>query len=334
MDAADILIRINQTAQYVRLNALALASTGPLYPNTIREHAAKFLAEASRAADQTLVVDCFGVDHIENLAFEAVRAAVTARQAAMSFFRMKPSVEREIIHQLGASNITWMAQTVKGPFLTCNAGPTDEASAMLVVDAAAHAEREHLGRILADSYVQTEDGVSKRMSSTPLQTLGEFDARRVLSYPARYLQSTAALAEALEIVVQQCADRGAFAEAGPRIIAVSLRGSAIATGVAVMTGRQSTLEIVDHIGPRQKVLEEHSLDRSREGGEYIYVGDYLVGGTEIKVAQAYLRSRGATLRGAVALGSLLAPSEYGFEFPVASLVELQRVRTDLRYSLQ
>ena len=56
------------------------------------------------------------------------------------------------------------------------------------------------------------------------------------------------------------------------------RGCPFAAALAFMKGEPLDLEIVDHMGPKLAILEEHHLNRVRRNLDYIYVGDFVVGG--------------------------------------------------------
>jgi hypothetical protein len=82
------------------------------------------------------------------------------------------------------------------------------------------------------------------------------------------------------------------------------------------------LEIVDHLGPTAEVIEEYSIERSGVPGSYVVVSDFMMGGTEIKIAREHARRRGSRLAGICVIGALLPPEDYQLGVPVEPLVSL------------
>ncbi len=95
----------------------------------------------------------------------------------------------------------------------------------------------------------------------------------------------------------------------------------------------TVLEIVDHMGPKQALLEGYATGSPRTGLDYIYIGDFLIGGTEVKVAASYAFAHGCSLKEAIVVGSLLPPNEYKIGANVDSLVCLRNCNCKQIYKL-
>jgi hypothetical protein len=121
------------------------------------------------------------------------------------------------------------------------------------------------------------------------------------------------------------------AKAMIRLLAVSLRGSPLAGAIGLLESKK--IEIVDHMGPELKILEEYTLRSTEEKTQYVFISDLILGGTELKIAQTYAVARGCILKHALAIGTLLKPEEYKGGIEVHSLLQITDACPDLTYSI-
>jgi len=176
----------------------------------------------------------------------------------------------------------------------------------------------------------------KRLHSTPLLASGVFNARSIISSREQFIWTTLLMAEhlerSLEVMETEFASKGSSGGVPSRILAVSLRASPIAAAISLVSSRELPVEIVDHMGPKHVIMEEHSLAGGAQGIQYVYVGDFLIGGTELKTAQMYAISKGCRVGCALVLGHWLPIQDYkdnlGPHLTFTSLVDLSSCRDD------
>ena len=83
-------------------------------------------------------------------------------------------------------------------------------------------------------------------------------------------------------------------------VAASANGAVLTSGLASYMDRK--LLNLNHLGPRGNLFERRVLEFIEKGMPYILIGDYILGGTELKLVQSQIESKGARLRGAVVIG--------------------------------
>ena len=114
------------------------------------------------------------------------------------------------------------------------------------------------------------------------------------------------------------------------LVSSSLRGAIFTSILGIL----NNLEYVniDHIGPIHKVYDFESLNIAHQDRNYFYVGDFVFGGTEIKLTKVYASFIGAKLNHALVLGSLF-DSEVFKDFKLHELHTLHKIREEADYKL-
>jgi hypothetical protein len=195
-----------------------------------------------------------------------------------------------------------------------------------LVDDAVLCEQEYIRKSVKESFEPFLDG-DRRLASTPILASGILNARLLISDPARFIWISLSMAQKLDQLYQDQRPRD------PCLLAVSLRGSALAAAIKILAVDDIPLVVVDHMGPKHKILEEHSLGVSTHRFNYILVADFVVGGTEMKIAQAYANLRGCTLIHTIAIGCLLHPQDYASPAGITTLVQIRECCPEARFSL-
>lgn len=208
-------------------------------------------------------------------------------------------------------------------------GMTPKAVAALHASAR-KCEQQYIEQLVTESFVKHPNG-PQRLSSTPLLTNGVFNAASIISDPSAFMWVSIKLAEEVNRILDtERFYRYLNAIPNLRLLAVSLRASPFAVAVGLLTAKK--VEIVDHMGPMRKIIEEHDTLQLARCRTYIYIGDFVVGGTEIRVAQTYAQGRSSTVNQAVVIGSVLHPQEYAGDCELHSLVNLKTVYPSATYS--
>ena len=107
----------------------------------------------------------------------------------------------------------------------------------------------------------------------------------------------------------------------------------MAAAVGILTERQKAIDIGDHMGPKYRILEEPSLRSNLIEEDYIFIGDFVVGGTELRIAQTYARSKGSVIKHAVLIGCMLDSEEYNMDFDISCLVKLRDCCSEDKFPL-
>ena len=89
---------------------------------------------------------------------------------------------------------------------------------------------------------------------------------------------------------------------------------------------------IDHIGPIHKVYDSNSLDLNHRNRNYLYIGDFVFGGTEIKLTKVYASFGGAKLNHALVLGSLFDSSVFS-DFKLHELNTLREISDEAKFKL-
>jgi hypothetical protein len=114
------------------------------------------------------------------------------------------------------------------------------------------------------------------------------------------------------------------------LVSASLRG-AIFTSVLGILNDLDYINI-DHIGPIHKVYDIHSLEAKHRNKNYFFIGDFVFGGTEIKLTKVYSSFWGANLDHALVLGSLFDVNVFS-DFKLHELFILKEISKEANYKL-
>jgi len=188
-------------------------------------------------------------------------------------------------------------------------------------------EKRAITKLIASSYVIAGDNF--KLSSTPLKATGHFNANMINSQPSSFRWIVSIMSE----VIHQEVTKSKFISY--TIVASSLRGVTIAASVREVLHYVSNagFHIFDHFGPKHDLKELPIRRAFKEKEQCIYVGDFLIGGTEVKLTQTYCNSLGGELSKAFVLGKYTKSNNLGHNIAIQSLVQLSDCITDLRYEL-
>jgi len=314
---------------YLRLKALIWADFGLEYPENLRSQSGQKVAETWRNNSQkrVVIVNCKGVSVIDQHALEDVKKHCPTAIQPIIFITDSSTFMEDIEHALGAPGLKLsLGEELVGYAYAKKISGTSRLKQL--VSAGFGLEIAETKKVVGDCFEKHKGNQIARLNSTPIRSSGVFNARELIGNPKTFSLIALQLAERLELLIQKYRPRN------PCILAVSLRGSPIAAAAAFLANPRLDVEIVDHMGPKQAVLEGYSINTFRSGLSYIYVGDFAIGGTEIKVASSYACALGSHVTNALMIGSLLESDEYGVSIPIESLVSLKECRKDVRYTFE
>lgn len=111
------------------------------------------------------------------------------------------------------------------------------------------------------------------------------------------------------------------------LFAVSLRASALASGIALLLGDMyvRTLSVIDSTGPRRTVRPPAAFRDWAQHTDFVLVSDFIVGGSELRAAETFAHMHGGRLLAAASIGTALPGAEYNSECSIDSLCSLSSV---------
>ncbi len=190
-------------------------------------------------------------------------------------------------------------------------------------------EAEH--KFLENAIKGCHKKVTHRLISTVILTNVEFDASKIISKPSCFIWICLFIADKVKEFIEKLKGENYNPNSPPiKLLAVSLRGSPFASAVSLLT--DIGYDTIDHLGPKHKLFDVEVFENFKKGIQYIYIGDFVIGGTEIKIAKAYAELLGCELDHAVVLSSLLPPSIFK-DFTLIPLTLIKEIVTDAEYQI-
>ncbi|MNL43899.1 hypothetical protein D3C87_1664380 [compost metagenome] len=168
------------------------------------------------------------------------------------------------------------------------------------------------------------------MSSTPLKATGVFDASKIINNHASFYWTCLELADLLKSLIN---DRKITFKKEVRILAVNMKASPFASVVSLLL--DIPLVTIDHSGPKHKIYDIDILDdlQNLRNYTYVYLGDFCIGGTEIKIAQTYARISNSELNTAIVIGAYFNNDHFNPSFQLFSLVNINGLHPNAQFSI-
>ena len=190
-------------------------------------------------------------------------------------------------------------------------------------------DRKRMQDIIRDTFHENALGTPAPLSSTPILASGVYNASHIICEPDQFNWTVLHLEQHLDKLIP---DWNPFQHC---LLSGSLRAAPFAAALAFMKTLPRAVEIHDHFGPNPILLEEHDLGPPRHSLEYIYIGDFMIGGTELKIACNWAAWRKCRLVKALVLGTLWEKKRYQIgEMAIESLVSLNALHPKAKYALE
>lgn len=278
-----------------------------------------------------IVINCNDISSYNDHCVDPIVDFISNTKVSLIFFSNDNKAKLtnhlvEFFNKAGLNNSKSFSEGKVKTFCIDNQG-FDSTKVMKFIEDSLALEHEWLSKQITKTYQKYDS--KHRLSSTPLQASGEFNATRILSDPIKYRWVVVVLAEMVNRIIQ---------EERPKtytVITASLRGAVIAEAVweLLYFVSRPTLHIVDHMGPKHDLLEIPKEDNIAHNDYFIYVGDFAIGGTEIKIANSYCNFFRRNIRHAFVIGKYIKEEYLGQNIRLHSLVELRDCVKELEYSL-
>jgi hypothetical protein len=185
---------------------------------------------------------------------------------------------------------------------------------------------------------QSHQNVNSRLRSTPLKTKGVYQAACILGQPQALLWVAHQLALMIYRFTQTSYPNQGALDSKIRLLACTQHGTKLAVAVQAILNWTFAIagygpDVIDRYGPSGVFVEEYLSDEQSRPYHYIYIGDFVIAGTELKIATIHAHQRGSTIVAAFVIGSLLPSVNMlnsqsvplrarAFGFPLYSLVDL------------
>lgn len=332
-DPSLVLRQFNDIAM-LSLKSLSVLSGGFAMPDLLTKPAVDVLLENWRSVDSKfLLVDCFGLVSMLDHVFDGLKERTGWGNCPIVFCRLNhgfsSGIEVQVSRKLSLGFDRIAGSSDGEPFLCFQPKgssinfPLESVTPILVLE-----NQKYADSLVADTFGVNADSEFVPLSSTPILSNGVFNARRIISDSVKFSAMVCMLEELLLEGFSFDDDDSLCLLSG------SLRGGPFASALAFARARLKPFEVLDHLGPSFDLLEEHEVGKVTVGRRYVYVGDFIVGGTELKLASNWATGRGSSVVGALFLGSLWSAKNYEtLGMKVLSLVNLRQCCPQAQYEV-
>lgn len=323
---------ITSDFEYVRLQLLIWRKNGLQFPTKLQADAGDALESIIGNGNEVpLIINCSKVNSISNYSLEPVAEKVKESNREVLFIYCSQIGEelRKWFPNFNSIAIDTYAKT----YFRSQDNDEEKESILFNVEGDAkelsiEATDDELKRIkqsVSKSFDEEDECI--RLKSTPILTNGVFNARNIISKPNLFMCTCLLLNEKVSLALNDSKPINA------RLLAVSLRASAFAGVIGQLNNIY--VEIIDHMGPKYKLLENSKLSFEEQGFEYFFIGDFLIGGTEMKIANTYAHFKASKIVDSIFIAALLPPTEYSSEINIQLLFEeaLNVINTSAEYKL-
>lgn len=162
----------------------------------------------------------------------------------------------------------------------------------------------------------------RRLPSTPLLASGFFDSRLILRDSNSYAWTCVAMSDLLAGYLEKAVDATTPSPLRrTALLAVSPRAGTLAAGIAMLLGETylRTLTMVAATGPLKTIREPVMFRDRADHTSFIFITDFIVGGSELRSAEILAQLYGGRVVAAVSMATALSPDEYGSESNILSL---------------
>jgi hypothetical protein len=302
------------------MQILVWVANGPGLLHTVEKNAGDLLADLLRfQKDKPLVVNCQGIVNVDDHALDELFVVLSTNQQQVilidghhlsdNIYKQRKDSKANI-HNNPEEN--WIS-----------IGKNNDVDVGLIAKERDELKTKFIADTIKASFTKFEK--ERRLSSTPIKANGEYDSNTIISDLKKFTWMTFFLSEKLQAVL----DSTKLPKV--KLLTASLRGAPFASMLGMICNLP--FETIDHFGPKHKVFDTEFLNRIEKGTNYIYIGDFAFGGTEIKLAKTYTEMKSSSLKHAVVLGNLIEAEHFADEFNLYSLINLNNLNREAQFSL-
>lgn len=288
---------------------------------------AKQLSESTD--DRPLFINCEGMTLCIDHSMQRVREEIDKTERSLLFkVPMHDSnFENKLLAELGEPTLKIESDSYIVLVYGKEKSRFTEEYISQTIESVSNAENQYMKQNVASCYKSFVGG-KQRLPSTPLLAKGIFNARYIISNKNAFMWGCMLLAEKTRARIMETYPDNIY------ILAISLRGSPIAAGVwSLLRQHDPYIEIIDHIGPVHELLEKACDHQKFPDKNYFLIGDFILGGTELKSAISYAITHQSKLNSAVFIGALLDGEQYSNNTNIDAIVKLNDCVSDLSYEI-
>ncbi len=282
---------------------------------------------------ENIVINCNHIIDLDDHSFKQVAEFV--KKSKLKFLFYSSDGQNEIYKYLsnyfseidGWNSMVESENNIRYSFISnTNTKPN------VLIAKAEEIETNKIIKMVGDSFRPHPEGID--LSSTPLWATGHFDANIINSKPSKFRWIISILAEKISIEAKKSKI------VSYTIVASSLRGATIAASVKEILHYLSdvSLHIFDHFGPKHELRDLPFSTLFKKDTTCIYIGDFMLGGTEIKLTKTYCHILGGNLKKVFVLGKFTENNKLGDQVDIYSLVQLpdcvDKQQHELKYELR
>jgi len=185
---------------------------------------------------------------------------------------------------------------------------------------------KYVSECVANCFHEEPEGYLLR--STTLWASGFFDALELIGDPVQFPWLISKFANVIANIKDEIDTDSP--RSSIRLLACTHSGVAIATAVhRLLFLEDSTdfgVDVVDRFGPSQMFVEEYSANEQIAPSSYIFIGDFIIAGTEVKIAENHAYHRNTVIPYAVVIGSVLHGTTESGELSI-DIAERMKIKT-------
>lgn len=328
---------------YTRLQGLIWAGDGLSYNSKLNSGGCQILIEIIKTVhpELPLIVNCKRIKNFDESIYRIIKEKNLNRKIIFTHvdegFHLQFATELENV-------FNGLAQQNKTKHIISNnhskySYTTDQYDELCKnVDIFIDKKNKSIVESCFDYYNPNNHTQLEQLPSTAIFSTGEFDAAKIISNPGNFLWLTLSFSDLVEDFSSALYETY-HDNTINRLISVSLRGSPFAAAISLLSNPEIKFDTVDHLGPKHKLFDLDFFEKLKttvkEKIRYIYIGDFIIGGTEIKIAQTYAQIYGFELKHAVVLGSFFDLDRFSPNFSIKSLVNIKDLNiSNLKFVLE
>ena len=306
---------------FTRMQVLIWCSSGTTLLHSIEKKAGDLLAQliTDFFEDKTIVINFEGIANIDDHALD-------------DMFNALSNIDRQLIIINGYHLISIIDRLKKDYDIAITSNSSEDWISLGKENQVSLHEIEEERITLKVDFVK--DSIKKtlikfsskrRLHSTPILANGEYNSNLIISDIKKFMWICFFMADKIQELLDKHKLRNV------KLLTASLRGAPFTAMIGLI--KKLEFQTIDHFGPKHKVFDIEFLNRIEKGTNYIYIGDFCFGGTEIKIAKTYTEMKASKLCHALVLGNLIDPIYFKDEFELTSLQSLEGLNPDAKFSL-
>lgn len=306
---------------FTRMQILIWCSNGTSLLHTVEKNAGDVLADllGGYCQEKPLILNFQGIVNIDDHALDQVFKILENNQRQLIIINGYQLFDK--INRLKKESRVSISSNSDQGWISI--GLQNNVNIQEISEEKENLKSDFLNSTIKNTFIKFNS--QRRLSSTPIMANGEYNSNLIISDIRKFIWICFFLSDELQIIFDNAKLQNV------KLLTASLRAAPFAAMVGLI--KNLPFETIDHFGPKHKVFDIEFLDRIEKGTNYIYIGDYCFGGTEIKLAKTYTQMKSSLLNHALVIGNLIDASHFIDEFELHALQNLKELNPEARFSL-